>query len=367
MEKRKISSLQMAILMYPSIVATIIIMVPSITAKYAHNDLWLSPILSSIVGFTTVYIAYQLHNLYPNHTVIQFSEQIIGRYAGKAVSFFILFFYIQTTGHILRSYSEFLSTSFLFQTPNVVIMGTMIFLCAIAVYCGIEVLARAAQVFIPAFVLPILIFILLLGPEYEFKNILPVLANGIMPPIKGAIVPGGWYSEFFLMTFLLPYLSDIKKGKKYGMLTVLAVMATLVTVNLIVLFVLGATTSTKTYPLIVAGRYIAIADFFENLESVAMAVWILGAFVKISVFLYASAVGTSQFLNLSDYRIIVWPLAVLIVELGFWSLPSYMAYNRYITDTLPYYSVFIQTIIPLFLLFAAVIRKKFLKVLDQHE
>ena len=37
MEKGKISALQMAIMMYPTIVATAILSVPSIIAKYAKN------------------------------------------------------------------------------------------------------------------------------------------------------------------------------------------------------------------------------------------------------------------------------------------------------------------------------------------
>ena len=59
-------------------------------------------------------------------------------------------------------------------------------------------------------------------PILNFKNIFPILGDGIMPPIKGSIVPGGWFTEFFLMTFFLPFLADKKKGMKYGMLTVFA-------------------------------------------------------------------------------------------------------------------------------------------------
>ena len=102
MEKGKISALQMAIIMYPTIVATAILGIPSITAKYAKNDLWLSPIFASLIGYVTVYIAYKLHKLYPKQTVIQFSEQIMGRFAGKIIGLLFLFFYIQTTGQITR-------------------------------------------------------------------------------------------------------------------------------------------------------------------------------------------------------------------------------------------------------------------------
>ncbi|WP_338451268.1 endospore germination permease [Niallia oryzisoli] len=358
MKKGKISSLQMAMLLYPAIIATSIISVPSIVAKYAKNDLWISPILASVIGFVTVYIAYELHKLYPKKTVIQFSEQIVGRFAGKIISFFILSFYLLSTGHIIRGYSEFIVSSFLINTPISVIMSTMVLLCAIAVQGGLEVLGRLAQLFIPLFVVPIFILVILLSPDYDMKNIFPILSEGIMPPIQGSIIPGGWYSEFFLIIFLLPFLTDVNKARKYGVLTVLAVMVTLVVVNLTVLFVLGSTTSSRNFPLLNVSRYISLADFFENLESAAMAVWIVGAFIKISVFYYAAALGTAQLLNLSDYRVVIWPFTIIFIEIAFWSIPSTAIYTSYLIFVLPFYGPIVQTIIPLFLLLIALVRQK---------
>jgi len=358
MEKGRISSLQMAIMLYPAIIATSIISVPSVVAKYAKNDLWISPIFASVIGFITVYIAYELHKLYPKQTVIQFSEHIVGRFAGKIINVIIISFYLMATGHIIRGYSEFIVSSFLINTPISVVMSSMVLLCAFAVQGGIEVIGRLAQLFMPLFVIPIFILIILLSPEFDVKNIFPILSEGIMPPIQGSMIPGGWYSEFFLIIFLLPFLTDVKKAKKYGMLSVLAVMVTLVVVNLVVLFVLGPTISSKNFPLMNASRYISLADFFENLESMAMAVWIVGAFIKISVFYYATVLGTAQWLNLSDYRVVIWPLAIIIVELAFWSIPSTAEYTSYITVVLPFYGPLVQTILPLFLLLIAIVRQK---------
>ncbi|QED47285.1 GerAB/ArcD/ProY family transporter [Cytobacillus dafuensis] len=346
----KISSLQMAMLMYPTIVATAILSVPSITATYAKQDLWISPIFASIIGFLTVYISVSLHNHFPEKTVIQFSEQIIGRIPGKILGLVFLFFYIHSAGDITRAYAEFIVSSFLFQTPIIVVIVTMVLLCAFAVYGGLEVLGRISQLLFPLFFVPLLLLILLLSPDFEIGNIFPILEKGIIPPIKGAIVPSGWFSEIFMIIFFLPFLTDKKKGRKYGVLTVLAVMITLVVVNLIVLFILGTTTSSKSYPLMNISRYVSIADFFENLESVTMAIWILGTFVKISVFFYVVVLGTAQWLNIEDYRPIVWPIGILIVEFSFWAVPSSMAFIHYEITAFPFYSVTIQTIIPLLLL-----------------
>ncbi|MBS4197055.1 GerAB/ArcD/ProY family transporter [Lederbergia citri] len=358
MEKGRISSLQMALLMYPTIVATAILSVPSITAMYAPHDLWISPMFSSIVGFVTVLIAYKLYKLYPKETIIQSIEKIIGKIPGKIISFIILFFYIQTTGQIIRDYSEFIIGSFLFKTPMVVIVGSMVLLCAAAVHAGLEVLGRLAQLFFPLFVFPLLILCILLIPNYDVGNILPILENGIGPPLKGSIVLGGWFTEFFLIIFLLPFLKDEKKGLKYSLINVFSIMITLVIVNLTVLFVLGIVTATKVYPLMNVGRYISYADFFENLESVIMAVWIVGAFMKISVFYYAVVLGTAQWLNLSDYKLIIWPIGLLLIEFTFWSIPSAMRFVMVNMIVFPPFALFVQTILPFLLLLIALFRNR---------
>ena len=361
MEKGKISSLQMAMMLYPAVIATSIISAPSIIAKYARNDLWLPPIIASFLGFLTVYIAFELHKRYPKQTVIQLSEQILGKFAGKLVSLCILSFYLISTGHIIRGYSEFIVSSFLFNTPISVIMVSMIMLCAFTVFGGIEVLGRIAQLFFPLFVIPVLFCVILLSPDFEVKNIFPILGGGILSPLKGSIVEFAWFSEFFLMIFFLPFVADVNKARKYGMFTVLAVMVTLVIVNLTALFVLGPTIASKEFPLMNATRYISLAEFFENLESIAMAVWIVGAFVKISVFFYVVTLGTAQWLNLSDYRPVIWPLAIIIIEFAFWSIPSTVEFKTFLITVLPFYGPLVQTIIPLFLLMVAVVRKKIQK------
>ncbi len=50
-EKGKISAAQMAMMMYPTIIATAILLVPAITARHANQDMWLSPLWASLIGF----------------------------------------------------------------------------------------------------------------------------------------------------------------------------------------------------------------------------------------------------------------------------------------------------------------------------
>jgi hypothetical protein len=121
-EKGRISALQMAIMMYPTIIATAVLIVPAITGKLAGRDLWLSPVLASSTGFITVYLAYRLNNLYPKMKLIEYSEIILSFLPGKVLGFMFLFFYLHLNGTVLRIHGEFVVGSFFTKTPLIVII-----------------------------------------------------------------------------------------------------------------------------------------------------------------------------------------------------------------------------------------------------
>jgi spore germination protein KB len=357
-EKGKISAIQMGIMMYPTIIATAILLVPAITARHANQDMWLTPFWASFIGFLTVYIAVQLHQLYPQKTLIEYSEDILGKFLGKVIGLIFLFFYLHANGIIIREYGEFIVGNFLLHTPLGFLMGSMILVCSFAVRGGVEVIGRLAEMIVPVVVILIFTNIILFIPDMEVENIFPIMEKGIMPSLKGAIIPQGWFSEFLLIAFLLPYVADRNKAKKWGMISVIAVMLTLSFINIAVLFVLGGITARFLYPAMSAVRYISIADFLEHIEAVVAALWVAGVFLKIAVFYYALVLGTAQWLNLSDYRPIIFPMGLLLLLFAIWSAPNLMELIHFQGSSSPFYRMSIQTGIPLLLLFIAKWRKR---------
>jgi len=356
-EKGKISALQMAILIHPTVSATAILLVPAITSIHGGRDMWISPIWASLVGFLTVYICYRLHRLYPKETVIEYSCHILGRIPGKVIGLFLLLFYLHINGIVLREYSEFIIGNVLPLTPPVVVMGSMTLACAFAVRGGVEVLGRLGQLFIPMVVLFAVVIFLLLIPDMEVKQIRPIMEDGPFPSLWGALTPQSWFSEFFLLSFLFPFLKDREKGLRWGMLAVFLVMTFLLVINLSTIFILGNITSHMVYPVMSIVRYISIADFIEHLESIVMAMWVVGVFLKISVFYYAISLGTANWLQLTDYRPIVLPLGFLLLLIGFWSAPNLQELEQYLQAANSIHMTVVQTLLPLFLLLIATIRK----------
>ncbi|CRK83274.1 GerAB/ArcD/ProY family transporter [Neobacillus massiliamazoniensis] len=358
-EKEKISAYQMALMIYPTILATAILMVPAITGKYAERDMWISPILGSLNGFFTAFILYQLHKIYPKESIIQYSRHIIGPILGKILGFVYLFFFLQTGGIVLREYAIFISISFLPKTPPTsVIIGSIVLVCAFAVRGGLEVLGRAAQLFVPIFIFLIPMTLILLLKDLDPKNMVPIMEHGLMPSILGAATPQAWFSEVFFISMMLPFLTDREKGMKWSMITVLTIMFSLVSLNLLAVFLFGETANSYIFPIFTAIRYISIASFFEHLESFIIVIWVLGAFIKISVFYYALVLGTTQWLHLSDYRPLVFSLGFLLVLFGKWGFFNLQQMTEWLGTIYPFYATFLLTLIPMVLLFIAMIRKR---------
>ncbi|MCQ6561748.1 GerAB/ArcD/ProY family transporter [Paenibacillus mendelii] len=360
-EKGKISAFQMGVMMYPTIFATAILSLPSIIAVQAGRDMWLSPIWASTIGFLAVCIAYQLHKLYPKETIVEYSVHLVGRIVGKIMGLMFIFFYMHLNGFIIREYGEFVVGNFFVKTPIIVVIGSMVIVCAFAVRGGVEVLGRCAQIFVPIVIILILLIVFLLSPDLKPIQIYPIMEHGVKPSLMGAVVPSDWFSEFIVISFLLPYLTDREKGMKWGMISVFAVMLTMVLSNMTALFLFGINTVGFRYPVMVAARYISLANFLEHLESIVMAIWIVGAFVKISVFYYVIVLGTAQWLKLTDYRPIVWPVGFLLVLFSVWVAPNVQEMTRVVGTSIPFYLLSMQVAVPTLLLFIAFIQKKFRK------
>ncbi|MDF2963588.1 MAG: spore gernimation protein [Paenibacillus sp.] len=357
LEKGKISAFQMGVILYPAVLGTGFLALPTLTAQYAKNDLWLTGILASFIGFIAVYMATQLHKLYPNMSVIQYSEHILGKIPGKLVGFIFFIVNLHMSGIITRQYAEFVTGSFLFKTPILLVISFMILLCAFAVRGGMEVLARCAVIFTPMFTLPMFILLLLI-PDLDIKYIFPVLSHGMIPVLKGTLTPQAWVAEFFLMSFFLPFLSNPEKGREWGFISLSMVILTLTYVSLLTLFLLGPDTGNKVYPILIAFRYISFGNIFENMEVLLLAMWVVGNFIKIAVFFYVTALSLGQWLNLSDYRPVVFPIGIQIVALTLWDIPDFTRLAEHLKYVGPYFIPSVYTCIPLVLLIAAVLRKR---------
>ncbi|MGG0822364.1 endospore germination permease [Paenibacillus turicensis] len=358
-DQGKISANQLAFLVFPTIIATAILSVPSITMRYAGHDMWLSPIIGSLFGLATIGLSIGLHRLYPGKTLIQASPYICGKWIGKIVSFLFLWFFPHLTGLVIRQYGEFITSTALPATPLYVVMGTMVIVCALNVRLGIEVVGRTSQVFVTLVVILFCGICLLLIGELDPAEILPFMERGVLPSIKGAIAPAAWFSEYIIIAFLIPNVNQ-KQGLTRSMLiSLLVTTIAMIASNLFCLFLMGDLTDSFAYPFMIATRYITIADFLQHIEAVVIAIWIFGIFVKISVFLYIFATSVAEWLGMEDYKPVVFPLSFLCLVFAYWVVSDQSSAASLLSSSANIYTLAFLLFIPAMLYVVALLKRLF--------
>lgn len=329
-EKGKISAAQLGLLFYSVAAYDGILFIPRITGKEAGPDLWLSPIWAHLAGLLFVLVMLRLGRAFPKETIIEYSGRLLGSWLGKVAGFTLIFYGINLTSVILREYSDFISVVFLQETPALIIMGGMMLLVSCAVRGGVEVLGRLAQLLLPITFFVFGLLIVLSIPEWDVNRILPIMGRGIAPSIKGAFIPLSWFAGYIMLGLYLPFVSNQRKTTACIVATWFGLMVTLSVSGLTAVLLFGKHASDLNYPFIEVVRYIGIGEFVQHIDALMVAVWLLGTFVQLTIYLYTAALGAAQWLGLKHYRPLVFPFGFFILAISMWGPSSVDVFETYL-------------------------------------
>lgn len=359
LEQGRITYKQLILLIVISRIIITITYLPAMSEPPGNQDMWISELLFFPLQLVLALPVYLLWKRFPDQTIIQYSPIIAGK-LGKIVGvlFFWYFLHFTTTG--LAQFGLFLTTAVMPETPLLFFTITLILVCAYAILKGLEVISRLAEFFAPIILIAITTIFFLLAKDMNLKLLTPVLERGALPVFQGSLIYGSRTIEVLGLAMLLPYLNNPQKAKSVFIISFALISLFFILLTLPVLTVFGfEEASSRTFPFYAVIRLVNVADFLERIESVHMAIWILGAFIKISFTYYLAVLGLSQLLNLKDYRPLVLPTGTIIISLSLLVAPSLVELRKFTSYKIfAPYSYFFILFIPFLLLLTAIIRKK---------
>jgi len=183
MEKTRISSIQLFLLLSGFLFGSTVILGPERGAK---NDTWLVILLGGAGGFLLmgVYAAVALLN--PSKTLVDILKEKMGKVAGSIFAVMYIWYFIHIASLVFRDFGEFICTVTFAETPMVVVIGLFAAVLVYAINSGIEVVARLSELLVPAIPLIVSIISLSLLTAHDFTAFLPILENGIKPVLSAA-------------------------------------------------------------------------------------------------------------------------------------------------------------------------------------
>lgn len=346
----KITATQIGLLIFTFIVSTLILSVPGVMVAYAKQDAWLSIFPASITGFISIWVMTSLASRYPGLTIMEYSSEIVGKWLGKLIGFYFtyyLFFFISST---VNEHAGFITTVLLPKTPALIGIVTILILCALAVFSGIEVIGRCNEFLTPIIIIFLIPLFILSITDADPEQLKPFLGEGIRPVLQGAVVPSAWMSQFFFLGWLLPFLNKPEKARKVSLIALGSIMVLFVLIDLIAVMVFGPITGRLNFSFLRVIEYIGIVGSLERLEALAVSVWIMGIYVKVSVLLFMFCLSVSQLFNIKSYRNIISPVTLLSVVGSVWIFENAAEFQNWIIHSYPILAFCTQSFLPLALL-----------------
>lgn len=325
----------------------------------ARQDLWLSLILSVLFSLPMALLFAYLHEKFQGKNLFDIIEICFGEFIGKAIIILFLWYTFFIGAMVIVNIGYFAKTVTLPETPRIVVQCCKIFLCIWIVKEGIEVIGRWSELFSILYYVVIVIAILLLIPKMDIKNLTPVLYHGINPVLYGAFLTFTFpFGE--IVVFSMVFSSFMNKKSPYRIYIKGLLISGMIVlfISLTTIMVLGINNALSLYyPTYSAISRIDILNFLQRLEILSATVFILGAFIKASIYLLACCIGISKIFKKTDYRFIVIPTALFFLNLSYFSFDSIMSFFEWNAEIFPYYVIPFQIFLPLIILITAFFKK----------
>lgn len=329
------------------------------SVREAKKDIWISIILGIIITLVIAIMYSRILTNFPNNNLYDVIIIIFGRYIGTIICLIYIFYSLYLASLVLIEFTMFIGIVGLEFTPEIVVGFMIIILAITGVKMGIEVLGRFAEFFIKIIYPIVLLVIPLMLSMVNVNNLKPVLADGFEPVFEGAFsVIAFPFAEIIIFTMLFSSEAVIEKGKlfkvfAYGLLLGGGLLFVTEVATYLSLGPYGFESS--YFPVYSALSRINIKNILQRVEIVIAVSFLLGGFIQISSCLLACCNGIASVAKLKDYRFMVTPIAIIVLIIALTTYKDIMENVNSIT-TFRYFALFIQIILPIFILIAGEIK-----------
>ncbi|MEC2715676.1 GerAB/ArcD/ProY family transporter, partial [Bacillus cereus] len=213
--KDRITTSQAVVIIVNYILGTGILTLPRASVeKVKTPDVWLSVILGGILAMVSGVIMVKLSQQFPEKTFYQYSQDIVGKWIGRLLSFLIIGYFLTTSAFQIRSMAEVISFFLLEGTPTWAIVMPFMWIGLYLIMSGINSIARMFEIIFPITVFIFLIISFMSIGIFEIDNLRPVLGLGIKPVLDGIKTTSLAYTGPEIMLILLVFMEQRKKAVK---------------------------------------------------------------------------------------------------------------------------------------------------------
>ncbi|MEW6723303.1 MAG: Ger(x)C family spore germination protein [Bacillota bacterium] len=352
----RISSYQAVLLLIAIGSATIFQGLTSFLIDTGGQAGWLGAIAAALIATPLVASYVILARLFPDETIYQYSPRILGKVGGTLAGLSMVGYFLYIVIVVFRVTGDFLISAVLWETPISALILILVVLTLVAVYLGIESLARYTEVAMPVFLVSIVVIVFLAVPQMNLGQLLPIYGSGLRGILKGGLMAASVIMETLVILVLYPSLRD---KPRLGWWPLMAAAVSAAVFGLIafaeVAFFGAQVSQALSFPIYSLISNISLSSFFERFDALSVVIWVAAVFTKVSLAFYAALLGIRQIFGIRR----AWWLPLLLATLTYVAalLPESLAQARELQALFGRFALFYAAGLPLLLLVVARLRR----------
>lgn len=355
----KLSVRQAWLLITIEVLATSILYQPGEYIKIAGKDAWLGVLAIALLAVPASILVVLPGLRFPGQNFVQYSQSILGKISGKIAALLFVLVFAILMSLILREFGDLLIIAIMPKTPLSVFVSVLLAVSAVGVYLGIGVLGRTVEIIGPLVILFIFLVLVISMENADFSNLTPVLEHGWKPVLLSAFIQLAFMPQVAIAALLLDKIENPRSALKATLgFAAVAGPFMIGTCIIAVAVFTEEYAATLIAPLLSLARVIEFTRFVAKIDSVIVALWILGGFIKLSVIYYLTVSTLGQVIGLRDYRSLILPTGLITGTLSIMMFANIFDLESFLLKILAIYHPIVFMGIPALLLLVAVVRKK---------
>jgi spore germination protein KB len=318
-KRNQISVRQLLCIYVIIVLSPLIRVVPNYAAEYGKQAAWLSPLIALLPTLIVIYILDSIFKRYKTESLTEIFENIMSKPLGMLIVFLYFLWSTILVALYMRYDTERLTGSIY---PNIHYIFFIIFTLlqiAYALRADLTVIARMGEVIAPIIFILFTFLILLLLPMIRHDTILPISYVDAAPIVMASRGSSGIYLYYFLLFFLSDKLSHKNKLKTQSIKTIIMLVAGTMVMLISIIGLMGSSVVQRVpIPFLDAVKQISIMNSIQNIESIAVAMWLMADFILISSLIIVSLNIIKTLFRLTNIKLLqnIYILMIYILSLG---------------------------------------------------
>jgi len=305
-DTREVTTLQATTILISTIIGVGVLTLPLFAVQAGETGAPLVTLSGIVLGAIGLFILTLLGIRHPQKTIINYSEEIVGKWMGRFCSLFVIIFFFSLTALAAREFGEVVVAAVLKETPLEITVIVMLLLACLSSRNNINTFAYIHNFYVPIILAPGLIIVALSLKNGNILYLRPLIGSSLKDMFAGMLTISALFQGSFIITMIIPSMKEPKTAMKASFWGIFVSGGLYLLIVIATVAVFGTEEIKQIFwPTLELARTTTVpGNILQRLDVIFLAVWVTAVFTTLFSSFYFTTFSIKQLFSLNDHKML---------------------------------------------------------------